>query len=98
MLKAKVIHLFHILVPHRHEADDLLRLIKEGHSFFELAKKFSHCASGKNSGDLGEVNFRSLDEDFLEAAESLAIGEMTLNPVRTKFGYHLILKMQKKKS
>ena len=92
MKKTKGIHLCHILVQHKFEADDLLRLLKQGTSFAELAKKFSRCPSAKAGGDLGCVNPESLDDQFREAAEDLKSGEITKTPVRTKFGYHLIMK------
>lgn len=95
MKNTKGIHLFHILVSQKYEAEDLLRLLKQGQSFFDLAKKFSLCSSGKNSGDLGRFHWENLDENFREAAESLDFGVVSPQPVRTKFGYHLILKIQK---
>lgn len=92
MTKTKGIHLFHILVQHKYEAEDLVRLLKQGQSFMELAKKFSRCPSASVGGDLGPVNPASLDDEFREAAEDLKSGEITKTPVRTKFGYHLIMK------
>ncbi|MEK6773986.1 MAG: peptidylprolyl isomerase [Bdellovibrionota bacterium] len=95
MKNAKEIRLYHILVTHKYEAEDLLRLLREGESFFELAKKFSTCSSAKNSGNLGEIEEKKLDEDFKEAADDLSIGETSKTPVRTRFGYHIIMKLQK---
>lgn len=95
MTNTKGIHLYHILVSQKYEAEDLLRLLKQGQTFFDLAKKFSQCPSAVNSGDLGKINWNHLDENFREAADSLGVGEMTLQPVRTKFGYHLIMKVLK---
>ncbi len=92
---AKEIRLYHILVTHKYEAEDLLRLLKDGGSFFELAKKFSICTSAKNSGNLGEIESRKLDEDFKEASDNLSIGETSKIPIRTRFGYHIIMKLQK---
>ncbi len=80
----------HILVQHQYEAEDLLRLLKRGQTFHDLAKKFSLCPSGKAGGSLGKVKPSQLDEDFLLATKALAPGEVS-PPVRTRFGYHLIM-------
>lgn len=82
---------WHILVKHEFEASDLLRLLKTGKSFEELAKKYSQCASHTQGGYLGEVESKRLDPVFLECFESLKPGEIS-KPVRTSFGWHLIKK------
>ena len=46
-LKAK-----HILVDHEYEAQDLLKKLKDGKTFEDLAKDFSLCSSGSKGGDL----------------------------------------------
>lgn len=92
MNKPKGFRIFHILVSHKYEAEDLLRLLNSGKSFSSLAMKYSQCPSGKNGGELSNVNWRNLDEDFREAIENLSFEQISPLPVRTKFGYHLILK------
>lgn len=82
----------HILVTHEYEAQDLLRLLKQGQSFEEVARRFSKCPSAARGGDLGELSRGRADEDFEDAAWALKPGEMTSLPVRTRFGYHLILR------
>lgn len=82
----------HILVTHEYEAQDVLRLLKQGKSFEELAVRFSKCPSAKDGGDLGDLKPGRADEDFEDAAFALKVGEMTQKPVRTKFGYHIILR------
>jgi peptidyl-prolyl cis-trans isomerase C len=81
----------HILVKQEYEANDILRLLKSGKSFEELAKKFSLCSSRQNGGALGEVDSRRLDPTFLEVFEDLKPGEVS-KPTRTPFGWHLIKK------
>jgi peptidyl-prolyl cis-trans isomerase C len=87
------LHLAHILVQHKYEAEDLkLKLETSEMGFAELAKKFSQCPSAPEGGDLGLIALDRLDSDFAEAAELLKIGE--ISPiVRTRFGYHLILRL-----
>ena len=86
----KTIRVYHILVSKEFEAQDLLRSLKEGKSFEELAKKYSTCPSSQEGGDLGDVNPNRLDDDFADAALALKPGEISAKPVRTRFGYHLI--------
>lgn len=83
------ITLRHILVDYQFEAEDLARKIKSGADFQELAKKFSKCSSRKQGGDLGQVARRRLDETFADAAFALRQNQIS-EPVRTRFGYHLI--------
>lgn len=81
----------HILVKHEYEAKDIYKWLKEGKDFSELAKKYSQCSSHQNGGDLGDVDSRKLDEDFLEAFNVLKPASYSL-PVRTRFGWHIIYK------
>lgn len=84
-----VIHVSHILVTHKYEAEDLVKRLDQGAAFEELARKYSTCSSSQQGGDLGKVDDRRLDADFREALDGLKAGEVS-PPVRTRFGYHLI--------
>jgi len=83
-------HVFHILVKHAYEAEDLLRKLEAGESFENLAQKFSICSSAKNKGDLGPIFEGKADPDFEEAALLLKPGQITKKPIRSRFGFHLI--------
>jgi parvulin-like peptidyl-prolyl isomerase len=82
-------HLKHILVAHKYEAEDILKLLKEGKDFSDLAKSRSQCPSAPSGGDLGNLKGKKLDMDFEEAAELLKPGQIS-GVVRTRFGYHII--------
>ncbi len=84
----------HILVKHEYEARDIERKLAAGDDFASLARKFSSCGSAQAGGDLGDLTGKvnRLDEVFREAAETLKVGERS-GPVRTRFGYHLILRL-----
>ncbi|MBL7542699.1 MAG: peptidylprolyl isomerase [Bdellovibrionaceae bacterium] len=82
---------YHILVKYEYEANDIMRLLKSGALFEDMAKKYSICPSRQNGGFLGEVDARRLDQDFLEAFDALKPGETSM-PTRTQFGWHLIKK------
>jgi peptidyl-prolyl cis-trans isomerase C len=82
----------HILVNHEYEAQDILRLLNQGKDFADLARRFSKCPSASEGGVLGEMKRGRADEDFEEAAYALKPGQRTEKPVKTRFGYHLILR------
>jgi peptidyl-prolyl cis-trans isomerase C len=79
----------HILLQHKFEAEDVLKLLNEGKEFETLAKKFSKCPSAADGGNLGDLSGKKLDPDFQESAEILKPGQ-TSGIVRTRFGYHII--------
>ena len=62
--------------------------------FAELAKAKSDCPSAQKGGDLGEFTHGQMVKEFDEAAFSLPIGKVS-DPVKTQFGYHLILVTKK---
>lgn len=84
----------HILVKYEYEAQDVLKKIKEGLSFAEAAMKYSTCSSAKQGGELGVFKPRRFVEAFEEAVDGLKENEIS-KPIRTQFGYHLILKYKK---
>lgn len=63
--------------------------------FAELAKANSDCPSGRKGGDLGFFKHGMMVPEFDKAAFSLPIGKLS-DPVKTGFGYHLILVTDKK--
>jgi len=83
----------HILVDSKYQAEDILKKLRMGKEFSELARKFSNCASAVNGGDLGEIKIGKAHEDFEEAALKLKPGQTTDVPVRTSFGYHIIMRL-----
>jgi parvulin-like peptidyl-prolyl isomerase len=62
--------------------------------FAELAKAKSDCPSAQKGGDLGEFTHGQMVKEFDEAAFSLPVGKVS-DPVKTQFGYHLILVTKK---
>ena len=81
----------HILVDTEDEAKDLIAKIKGGAKFEDLAKKQSKdVGSGKEGGDLDWANPNSYVPEFSQALVKLKKGEMTQEPVKSQFGYHVI--------
>ena len=72
------------------EADDVLKKIRNGASFSELAKKYSDdTVSGKNGGSLGEFPEGMMVTEFENALKKLSPKE-TSEPIKTSFGFHII--------
>lgn len=81
----------HILVEKEDEAKDLIKQIKAGAKFDELAKKHSKDpGSGANGGDLDFAKPDSYVPEFGKAMTALKKGEMTPEPVKSQFGFHII--------
>ncbi len=78
----------------REKAVEVINRLNNGEDFAELAKELSDDAANKDKGgDLGAFNDRSnYDENFLDAAIKLEVGKYSTTPVKSQFGYHIILK------
>lgn len=80
------------------EAESIIKKLDDGEDFSKLAKKYSDDkATASKGGDLGYFNNDdNLDEDFVTAAAGLKKGKYTTEPVKTKYGYEIILKVDEK--
>ncbi|WP_319762900.1 SurA N-terminal domain-containing protein [Maridesulfovibrio sp.] len=67
----------------------ILAKAKSGQDFAKLAKKYSEGPSSTKGGELGWFSRGSMVKPFEEAAFALKKGEIS-EPVRTRFGWHLI--------
>jgi peptidyl-prolyl cis-trans isomerase C len=80
----------HILVETEEEAIGVQERINNGESFPELAKELSKDkGSALKGGDLGYFGRGKMVPEFERAASSLKPGEVS-DPVKTRFGYHII--------
>lgn len=81
----------HILVEKEEEAKALLAQLKKGAKFEELAQKHSKdTGSAKNGGDLDFAKPDAYVPEFGQAMASLKKGELTTDPVKSQFGFHII--------
>jgi peptidyl-prolyl cis-trans isomerase C len=81
----------HILVESEDQAKKIIADIKKGQKFDEIAKKQSKDpGSGANGGDLDWANPSSYVPEFAQALSSLNKGQLTQQPVKTQFGWHVI--------
>ncbi len=84
-------HAEHILVPTKEKAEQLIKKIKAGAKFEDVAKAESTDNSKANGGDLGWFTLTRMVKPFGDAVKTLKKGEMTQEPVQTQFGWHVIL-------
>ncbi|NOR38149.1 MAG: peptidylprolyl isomerase [Candidatus Thorarchaeota archaeon] len=80
----------HILVDKHSKAIEIVRKIAEGEDFARMAREHSSCPSKKKGGDLGFFGKGQMVSEFEKATFALSVGAMTREPVKTKFGYHII--------
>lgn len=79
------------------KAQEVIKKLDEGEDFKKLAKEYSSDDANKdNGGSLGYVSLDEVDEDFAEAVKKLKKNEYTKEPVKTEFGYHIILRTNSK--
>jgi peptidyl-prolyl cis-trans isomerase C len=80
----------HILVATKEKAQELIKKIKGGAKFEDVAKAESTDSSKVNGGDLGWFTPSRMAKPFGDAVRSMKKGEMTQEPVQTQFGWHII--------
>jgi len=88
--KYKEANASHILVKNNEEARAIIKKINNKSKFSELAKTHSTGPSGKNGGNLGWFGPGQMVKEFEQATFSLKKGEISQEPVKTKFGFHII--------
>jgi peptidyl-prolyl cis-trans isomerase C len=83
-------HASHILVPTKEKAEQLIKKLKGGAKFEDLAKTESTDNSKTNGGDLGWFTTAKMVKPFGEAVKGLKKGDFTAEPVQTQYGWHII--------
>lgn len=79
------------------QAEEIIEKIKKGEKFEDLAKKYSEdTATAKKGGDLGWISYGDMVTEFNDAAFKLEKGKYTTSPIKTTYGYHVILKVDEK--
>ncbi|AWU92904.1 peptidylprolyl isomerase [Azospirillum ramasamyi] len=81
----------HILVEKEDEAKSIIAQLNKGADFAKLAKeKSKDAAAAAQGGDLGYFTKDTMVEPFANAAFAMKPGEISKEPVKTQFGYHVI--------
>lgn len=78
-------------------AKEIIAKLDKGEKFADLAKQYSNDDANKNKGgDLGYFNKGVMDTEFEKAAYALNKDAYSKTPVKSQFGYHIILKVDQK--
>lgn len=92
-----LIRVAHILIDSLDRAEEIYRKAKDGADFAELAKEYSSdTGSAKRGGVLPAFGAGEMVEPFEEAAFALNVPGELSQPVKTRFGYHIIKLIEKK--
>ena len=83
-------HAAHILVDSEEKAKALKAEIDGGKAFADVAKENSSDGSAANGGDLGWFGLGQMVPEFETAVKAMQPGQVS-EPVKSQFGYHLIL-------
>jgi len=79
------------------KAKSIIKELEDGKKFETLAKKNSADeATSTKGGDLGYFDLDTMTEAFSNALKELKKDEYTKEPVKTEYGYHIILKTGEK--
>ncbi len=98
----EIVKASHILVKGDSEAslkkiNEIKKSIKCTEDFNRIALECSDCPSGYHCGDLGYFARGKMIKEFEDVAFNLEVDQIS-EPVKTKFGYHIIVKTDHKKS
>lgn len=80
------------------EAKNIIKKLKNGEDFEKLAKKYSDDEGTKEDGGLfADFTKEGVDSAFWQASYKLKDGKYTEEPVKSAYGYHIILKVSSNK-
>lgn len=83
-------HARHILVATKEQADQVIKKLKSGAKFEDVAKAQSTDTGSKNNGgDLGWFTTSRMVKPFSDAVKTLKKGDIS-QPVQTQYGWHVI--------
>lgn len=81
----------HILVEGDDEANKIIKMLDTGADFAELAREKSTGPTAAQGGDLGWFRAETMVPPFAEAVRLMDKGSYSRQPVKTRFGWHVIL-------
>lgn len=86
----------HILLDTEEEAEAVIEELEDGADFAKLAQEKSTGPSAAQGGDLGWFQAGQMVPEFSAAAFALEPGTYTKEPVKSQFGWHVILLEEKR--
>jgi parvulin-like peptidyl-prolyl isomerase len=86
------IRVYHILVDTQQQALEIMAQLKQGQDFAALAAQYSKDPGSKDQGgNVGVVNENTnFVPEFKQAALALQPGQLSAQPVKSQYGYHII--------
>jgi len=81
----------HILLENENDAKAVIAELDKGADFVTLANEKSTGPSAGDGGDLGWFSTEQMVKPFSDAANKLEKGSYSKTPVKTQFGWHVIL-------
>lgn len=81
----------HILSETEDAAKAIIEELDDGADFAELARERSTGPTAERGGDLGWFNPQQMVPEFAEAVNNMETGDYSKSPVKTQFGWHVIL-------
>ena len=88
----------HILLDNEEKAVEIIKKLQAGGEFAKLASEYSTGPSAASGGDLGWFGEGQMVPEFSKAAFALNPGDIVTKPVKTQFGWHIILVEDRKVS
>jgi peptidyl-prolyl cis-trans isomerase C len=85
---AQAVHFRQILVRTKAEGEDILKRLKGGEPFGELAREFSIAPEAEDGGEVGWVAKDQLEPSMEKALFSLPVGKLS-SVTKTPYGYHI---------
>lgn len=86
----------HILLDDEASAMQVIAELQEGADFATLAKSRSTGPTGPKGGDLGWFQLASMVPEFSDALKIMEVGDTSSAPVKSDFGWHVILLADKR--
>jgi len=80
----------HILVEAEDTAKKIIAELKAGAKFEDLARQSKDSGSATIGGDLGWNRPSTFEKDFGQATSKLGKSQLTDQPIKTSFGWHVI--------
>lgn len=87
----------HILLKDKETARSIIKRLDNGEKFEKLAEEYSIDKTGKVGGDLGYFSRGVMIPEFEYTAFSLDKDAYTKEPIQTRFGWHVIKTINKRK-
>jgi len=80
-----------IVVATKEEADLVIKQLRQGKKFADLARARANGPTGPNGGDLGWFTADTMVPPVVEAARAMKVGSYSTEPIKSEFGYHVLL-------